>query len=97
MIQAMRKELCSGAMRDLAHVRTEYCLSDCLTKQPAKPDTLVEAIETGRLPFVDNHPLYRTLIKRKAFLVEWLSQALTYKPTLSSYVCEEVSEAYHFW
>ena len=97
MIQMMRKELCSGAMDDLAHIRTEYCLSDCLTKHSAKPDNLIEAVETGRLPFVDNHPLYRTLIKHKAFLVEWLSQALAYKPSFQSYVCEDVSDMYFSW
>ena len=33
MIQMLRKELCSGGMDHLAHVTTENCLSDCLTKQ----------------------------------------------------------------
>ena len=97
MIQMMRKELCSGAMDDLAHVRTEHCLSDCLTKHSAKPDNLLEAVETGRLPFVDTHPLYRTLIKHKAFLVEWLSQAISYKPSFQSFLCEDVSDMYFSW
>ncbi|CAE7576155.1 GIP [Symbiodinium sp. CCMP2456] len=35
MIQMLRKEACSGAISDLSHVRTERCLSDCLTKQSA--------------------------------------------------------------
>ena len=76
MIQMTRKELCSGSMDDLARVKTEYCLSDCLTKQSAKPDVLIEAIETGRLPYVDSHPLYRSLMKHKAFLVAWLCDVL---------------------
>ena len=95
MIQMLRKELCSGAMHDLAHVKTEYCLSDCLTKHSAKPDNLIEAVETGVLPFVDAHPLYRTLIKHKAFLTEWLSQAITYKPNFHSFMGWECSEEYY--
>jgi len=93
-IQMMRKELCSGAMDDLAHVKTEYCLSDCLTKQSAKPDVLIEAIETGRLPYVDTHPLYRTLIKHKAFLVAWLCDVLPYRPTFESFFTTKVSPEY---
>eukprot|EP00974_Lingulodinium_polyedra_P014370 1392665-Lingulodinium_polyedra.AAC.1 len=38
MIQMLRKESCSGAIGDMAHVRTEVCLADCLTKHSAKPD-----------------------------------------------------------
>ena len=90
----MRKELCSGAMDDLAHVKTEYCLSDCLTKQSAKPDALIEAIETGRLPYVDFHPLYRSLIKHKAFLVAWLCDVLPYKPKFDSFFTMKVSPEY---
>ena len=37
MIQMLRKEACSGAIADLSHVRTEHCLSDCLTKRSANP------------------------------------------------------------
>ena len=85
MMQMMRKELCSCAMDDLAHVKTEHCLSDCLTKQSAKPDALIEAIETGRLPYVDFHPLCRSLIKHKAFLVAWLRDVLPYKPKFESF------------
>ena len=33
MIQMLRKESCSGEIDDLAHARTEVCLSDGLTKQ----------------------------------------------------------------
>ena len=94
MIQMMRKELCSGAMHDLAHVKTEHCLSDCLTKQSAKPDNLIEAVETGILPFVDTHPLYRTLIKHKAFLAQWLSQALPYTSDFCAFATVDVAQEY---
>ena len=36
LIQMLRKESSSGRMHDLAHVRSEYCLADCLTKSSAK-------------------------------------------------------------
>ena len=57
MIQMLRKEACSGAIDDLAHVGTENCLSDCLTKHSAKPDALIRAVEYGTLPSVDTHTL----------------------------------------
>ena len=50
MVQMLRREACSGEMEDLGHVRTEHCLSDCLTKQGVKPDALIRAVETGILP-----------------------------------------------
>ena len=72
MIQMLRKEACSGSIDDLAHVRTEVCLSDCLTKMSAKSDALRKAIDTGILPDVDMHPSFRTLMQHKAFMLEWL-------------------------
>jgi hypothetical protein len=72
MIQMLRKETCSGALDDLAHVRTEHCLSDCLTKHSAKPDNLIHAVETGTLVNCDVHPPFRELLKHKAFLQAWL-------------------------
>ena len=33
MIQMLRKEACSGAIADLSHIRTQWCLADCLTKK----------------------------------------------------------------
>ena len=72
MIQMLRKEACSGAIDDLAHVRTDVCLSDCLTKASAKSQNLRLAVETSVLPDVDMHPSFRTLMQHKAFLHEWL-------------------------
>ena len=68
MIQMLRREACSGSIEDLAHVRTEYCLADCFTKASAKPDALVKAVETGVLPQIDCHPLFRSSIPHKAYL-----------------------------
>ena len=72
MIQMLRKEACSGSIDDLAHVRTEVCLSDCLTKASAKAHNLRLAVETSTLPDVDMHPSFRTLMQHKGLLHEWL-------------------------
>ena len=65
MINQMRHEACSGAIDDLAHVVSEDCLSDCLTKSSAKPSALIQAVNTGILPNVDKHPPFRQLMKNK--------------------------------
>ena len=66
----MRKEACSGNIADMAHVASEYCLSDCLIKHSANPDNLIGAVNTGILPSVDMHPNFRSLMPRKAYLIE---------------------------
>ena len=43
LIQMLRKESNSGQMHDLAHVRSEDCLADLLTKHSAKADELIKA------------------------------------------------------
>ena len=73
MISMMRKEACSGSIADLAHVSSQDCLSDCLTKNSANPDNLVGAIKTGVLPSVDQHPNFRSLMPHKAYLMEWFN------------------------
>ena len=78
MIQMLRKESCSGAIDDMAHVRTEVCLADCLTKKSAKPDVLIKAVGTGILPGVDVHPPFRDTLKHKAFVVSFLVKTLGY-------------------
>ena len=67
MIQMLRKEACSGAIDDLAHIPTEYCLADPMTKSTISADELVKSINTGKLLLVDAHPLFRSLHKHKAF------------------------------
>lgn len=52
---------------DLAHVRTEFCWADCLTKAGCKPDSLTEAVRTGILPYCDAQPLFRQSMQHKAY------------------------------
>ena len=68
MISMLRKEVCSGSIHDLAHIPTQNCLADCLTRASAKADNLITAVKTGRLLDVDVHPNFRTLMEYKAFL-----------------------------
>ena len=72
MINQLRHESCSGSIDDLAHVVSEDCLSDCLTKNSAKPTALVKAVNDGILPNVDKHPSFRELMrsKHKAYYVD---------------------------
>ena len=35
MISMLRLEACSGSIHDLAHIPTQNCLADCLTKASA--------------------------------------------------------------
>ena len=55
MISMLRKEACSGNIHDLAHIPTQNCLADCLTKASAKADNLITAVQTGKLLDVDIH------------------------------------------
>ena len=71
MISMLRKEACSGSTHDLAHIRTQNCLADCLTKASAKADNLITAVKTGRWLDVDIHPNFTTLMEHKAFLSPW--------------------------
>ena len=87
----LRKESNSGQMHDLSHVRSEFCLADCLTKHSAQADTLIEAINTGYLFQVDCHPPFRTMIKSKAFLAEWLCRNLYQCHQIETFLCETVS------
>ena len=65
MITRLRKEVCSGSIDDLAHIPTADCLSDCLTKTTAKPDNLINAVLTAKLPNVDMHPSFRDMIQHR--------------------------------
>ena len=46
MISMLRKEAFSGSIHDLAHISTQNCLADCLTKA-AKADNLITAVNLG--------------------------------------------------
>ena len=49
VMSMLRKEACSGSIHDLAHILTQNCFEDCLTKASAKADNLVTAVKTVRL------------------------------------------------
>ncbi len=74
MIQMLRKESSSGSIDDLAHVRTDKCLADCLTKNSAKPEALLKAVHTGILQTIDEHPPFRSLLKHKAYIATWIAR-----------------------
>ena len=88
MIQMLRTEACSGNIHDLAHVVSADCLADPLTKNSAKPDALLKAIDTGVLPNVDKHPPFRELMKKhhKAYLSQWLVRNIHNAPTLTYFM-----------
>ena len=69
----LRHESNTGQLDDLSHIASEYCLADPLTKSSAKPDQLVKTIETGVMENVDVHPPFRSLLKHKAFLCQWVA------------------------
>ena len=49
MIQMLRADSCSGAMHDFAHVLTQYCLADPLTKKSVSPSLLISCGYTSSL------------------------------------------------
>ena len=56
MIQMLKTETNSGSIADLPHVRTQWCLADCLTKKCANPQNHFDAVRQGVLKEVDAHP-----------------------------------------
>ena len=70
MIQMLRQEACSGQMHDLAHVLTQYCLADPLTKKSVSATLLISTVQTGILREVDTHPPFRSTVQDKAFITE---------------------------
>ena len=98
LIQMLRKESNSGQMHDLAHVRSEHCLADCLTKSSAKADELIKSVMTGTLPNVDVHPPFRTMLQNKAFLVEWLAYNTSHGSCVFTFLAGNISyEVHRFW
>ena len=93
MIQQLRKQSVSGEIQDLAHIRTEHMLADCLTKSSIKPDNLVQAVKTGVLPDVDSQPEFRTLLKHKAYAAAWCAQELVDAPDVHTLLGVDVRSA----
>lgn len=73
----------SGASDDIARVSAEFCLSDCLTKQSAKPDVLREAVRTSVLKEVDARLNFRTLLRHRARLSGWRGSTLQVERAVS--------------
>ena len=98
LIQMLRKESNSGQMHDLAHVRSEDCLADSLTKHSAKADELIKAVLTGNLLRVDAHPPFRTMLQNKAFLVEWLARNTKHGPDIVAFFGIGIAESmFTYW
>ena len=96
LIQMLRKESVSGRIDDLAHCSSGDCLSDCLTKHSARPDALIDAVESGVLKNLDVHPPFRTLLKNKAFfLSRWIAGYLDQPERILTFLCEEVYDHVH--
>ena len=64
MIQMLRQEACSGQMHDLAHVLTQSCLADPLTKKSVSPTLLISTVQTGILREVDTHLSRQNAVQR---------------------------------
>ena len=92
LIQMLRHESNTGNIDDLSHVASEFCLADPLTKHTAKPDELVRSIETGTLRQVDVHPPFRTLVKHKAFIAEWVINNLPDPQFVLTFFAEDISD-----
>ena len=92
LIQMLRHESNTGNIDDLSHVASEFCLADPLTKHTAKPDELVRSIETGTLRQVDVHPPFRTLVKHKAFITEWVINNLPDPQFVLTFFAEDISD-----
>ena len=92
LIQMLRHESNTGHIDGLSHVASEFCLADPLTKHTAKPDELVRSIETGTLHQVDVHPPFRTLVKHKAFITEWVINNLPDPQFVLTFFAEDISD-----
>ena len=92
LIQMLRKESNSGALDDLAHVSSRFCLADPLTKASALADEFVKAVNTGILPEVDIHPPFRELLQHKAFLVEWMMDNIENVATAVAFLGTDITD-----
>ena len=91
----LRHESNSGQLDDLSHIVSEFCLADPLTKSSAKPDQLVKTIETGVMQNVDVHPPFRSLLKHKAFLSQWVADYMHDARQAITFMAEDISQDMH--
>ena len=99
LIQTLRKESNSGQMHDLAHVRSEDCLADSLTKHSAKPDELIKAVLTGNLlNVVPCTSAISYQLQNKAFLVEWLARNTKHGPDIFAFAGVGIADSmFAYW
>ena len=71
MISMLRKEAFPGSIHDLAHIPTQNCVADCLTKASAKADNLITLVKTGELLEVDILPILEHSWNTNTFLSTW--------------------------
>merc|ERR1712045_889788 len=78
IINMLRHEVQPHNFDILAHVVSDGCLADCLTKYSEKADDLVKAVFTGALPNMDAHPPLRGRLKpsQRAYLCSWVCNNL---------------------
>ena len=95
LIQMLRHESNTGQLDDLSHIVSEFCLADPLTKSSAKPDQLVKTIETGIMQNVDVHPPFRSLLKHKAFLSQWVADYMHDARQAIAFMAEDISQDMH--
>ena len=102
MINQLRTEACSGSIDDLAHVVSLDCLADPLTKSSAKPEFLIKAIDTGKLPNVDKHPPFRELMasRHKAYgtcaLAQWICLNLPHAGDVMTFMAEPIYKSIQY-
>ena len=91
----LRHESNTGQLDDPSHIASEYCLADPLTKSSAKPDQIVKTIETGGMENVDVHPPFRSLLKHKAFLSQWVADHMHEARHGLAFMNEDISIEMH--
>ena len=69
----LRRESNSGSIDDFAHVASQYCLSDALSKHSAKADELMRAVEAGIIEQVDLHPPLRSLLRQAFYVIGYVT------------------------
>ena len=92
LVQMLRHESKSGQLDDLSHIASEYCLADPLTKSSTKPDQPVKSIDTGVLENVDVHPPFRSSLKQKAFLSQWVADYMQDARQALTFMTEDISQ-----
>ena len=92
MIQMLRHASCSGDIKDLAHIETKYMMADCMTKESAAPDNLIQAVNSGTLPKAGEHPMFCELMssRHKASLVDYLVSVCKDADQIETFMAEDI-------